>query len=131
MEDIICRFGTPLKIISDQGREFESALFQELCERLEIDKVRSSPYQPSTNGIVERFHRTLNSMLAKVISENQRDWDEHIDAVMMAYRSSCHESTGFTPNYIVFGRENRAPIDVAVLSTEDNVIGSKTSRFMT
>ena len=61
MENIVCRFGTTLRIISDQGREFESALFQELCERLEIDKVRSSPYiMPSTNGVVEPIHRTLN-----------------------------------------------------------------------
>ena len=112
MENIVAKFGTPLRIVSDQGSEFQSGLFTELCKRLQIDKVRTSPYQPSTNGCVERFHRTLNSMLAKVINQNQRDWDEHLSAVMMAYRASVHESTGFSPNFIVFGRETRAPLDV-------------------
>ena len=110
----ISLYGTPMKILSDQGREFESQLFQELCSRLEVQKVRTSPYQPSTNGCIERFHRTLNSMLAKVVSENQRDWDERLPAVMAAYRSSRHESTGFTPNFLVFGRENKAPIDLVL-----------------
>ena len=112
LDHIISRFGTPSKILSDQGREFESNLFQELCSKLEIHKVRSSPYTPSTNGCVERFHRTLNSMLAKVITDNQRDWDDRLSAVMAAYRSARHESTGFSPNFLVFGHENRAPIDL-------------------
>ena len=112
MEKVVCKFGTPLRILSDQGREFESALFQELCKWLEIDKIRTSPYQPRTNGCCERFHRTLNSMLAKTISENQRDWDSHLEPVMMAYRASKHQSTGFSPNRLVLGRETRAPVDL-------------------
>jgi len=114
MEKIICKFGAPLRILSDQGREFESALFKELCERMEIQKIRSSPYQPTTNGCVERFHRTLNSMLAKVISENQRDWDDYLEPVMMAYRASKHSATGYTPNYLILGKEVRAPVDIVL-----------------
>jgi hypothetical protein len=64
--------------------------------------------------MVERFHRTLNSMLSKVVAENQRDWDLHIDFVLAAYRGTKHESTGFTPNFLVFGRELRAPLDFLV-----------------
>jgi len=85
LDRVINRFGTPLRILLDQGREFESTLFRELCERLEIDKIRTSPYQPSTNGVVKRFHRTFNSMLAKVISGNERDWCERLESVMAAY----------------------------------------------
>jgi len=109
LDKVINRFGTPLRILSDQGREFESTLFRELCEKLEIDKVRTSPYQSSTNCVVECFHRTLNSMLAKVISDNQRDWCERLESVMAAYRAGKHE---LTPNFLVFGRENRMPIDL-------------------
>jgi len=123
LENIICRFGTPLRILSDQGREFDSELFRDLCFRLEVDKVRTTAYQPSTNECVERFHRTLNSMLAKVIAENQRDWDEHLPAVMAAYRSARHESTGFTPNFLIFGRENRAPLDLVLGPIEDEESG--------
>ena len=61
-------------------------------------------------------------MLAKVVSENQRDWDKRLPAVMAAYRSYRHESTGFTPNFLVFGRENKAPIDLVLGPvTEDSV----------
>ena len=104
----------PKRLVSDQGPEFESQLFQELCKHMGIEKIRTSPYKPSTNGCVERFHRTLNSMLGKVVQANQRDWDDRLQPVMAAYRAAKHESTGFSPNYLVFGRENRAPIDVVL-----------------
>ena len=111
---VFSRFGMPKKLLTDQGKEFESELFKELCNKMEIQKVRTSPYKPSTNGCVERFHRTLNAMLGKIVSYSQRDWDEHIPFVMAAYRAAKHASTGFSPNYLVFGRENRAPLDVVL-----------------
>jgi len=104
--------GMPLRILSDQGPEFESNLFQELCRWMNIEKVRTTPYKASTNGMVERYHRTLNSILAKMISTNQRDWCERVPTAAAAYRASVHEATGFSPNFIVFGRENRMPIDL-------------------
>ena len=63
----------PIEILADRGAEFESELFCQLLRWLEIDKLRTTAYKPSSNGVVERFHRTLNSMLGKVISDNQRD----------------------------------------------------------
>jgi len=114
MQNFLNRFGLPRRLLFDQGREFESDLFTELCKRMEIDKVRTSPYHPSCNGGVERFHRTLNSMLAKVVATNQRDWDDHWPAVLAAYTASKHEATGCTPNFLVFGRENRAPLDLVL-----------------
>jgi len=79
---------------------------------LEVDKLRTTPYKPSTNGVVERFHRTLNSMLGKVVSESQRDWEERLPLVMAAYRASPHSSTGFSPNRLFLGRENLMPLDL-------------------
>ena len=104
----------PIEILTDRGAEFESELFCQLLRWLEIDKLRTTAYKPSSNGVVERFHRTLNSMLGKVISENQRDWDERLPYVMAAYRASVHASTGFTPNKLMLGRENRMPIDLVM-----------------
>jgi transposase InsO family protein len=112
VEQVFTRFGTPMQILSDQGAEFEGKLMTELCTILEIDKIRTSPYRPQTNGATERFHRTLNSMLDKLVAENQRDWDHHLPIVMAAYRATVHESTGFSSNYLMFGREVCAPIDV-------------------
>jgi len=53
-------------------------------------------------------------MLAKMIAENQRDWDRKLPAVMAAYRAARHSSTGFSPNLLVLGRENRAPVDLVL-----------------
>ena len=58
-------------------------------------------------------------MLAKVVAENHRDWDECLPHVLAAYRASVHESTGFTPNYIVFGKETRAPADLVLPNPSD------------
>jgi transposase InsO family protein len=122
VEQIFTRFGTPMQILSDQGAEFEGKLMTELCTILEIDKIRTSPYRPQTNGATQRFHRTLKSMLGTVVAENQRDWDHHLPIVMAALRATIHESTGFLPNYLMFGREVCAPIDVILGAPPDKAL---------
>ena len=112
VNNFFTRFGMPRRILSDQGKEFESQIFKELCVAVEIQKVRTSPYKPSTNGCVERFHRTLNSMIGKVVQTNQRNWDDCLPSVMAAYRGAKHDSTGFSPNRLVLNRENRMPVDI-------------------
>jgi len=112
--NVFSKFGMPMRVLSDQGTEFESDLFQELCRCLEISKIRTSPYRPSTNGAVERFHRTLNTMLAKVVRDDHRDWCLQLQPVLAAYRNSVHESTGYTPNFLFLGREVRTPMDVVI-----------------
>jgi len=119
MDNFFVRFGMPRRLLTDQGKEFEGILFQELCERMEIEKIRTTPYQPQTNGCVERFHRTLNSMIGKIVQYDQRNWDSCLSTVMAAYRASKHESTGFTPNRIVLGHENRAPLDIILDALPD------------
>ena len=116
---VFSRYGVP-QLLTDRGPEFESNLFTEVMRWLEIDKLRTTAYKPSTNGVVERFHRTLNSMLGKVVSESQRDWDEKLPFVLAAYRASPHESTGFSPNMLFLGRETRMPLDLIMgLPQED------------
>ena len=112
MDEVISRFGTPGTIHSDQGRQFESNLFREFCKLLQIDKTRTTPYHPQSDGMVERFNKTLTSMLSTFVQENQKDWDEHIPYVMMAYRSSEHETTGVSPNLLMLGRETSTPLDI-------------------
>ena len=104
--------GLGMSILTDQGKEFCNALLNEVCKIFKVDKLRTSAYKASTNGAVERWHRTLNAMIAKVVSDNQRDWDEHLPFLLCAYRSARHESTGFTPNFLILGRELIAPLDL-------------------
>ena len=107
-------FGMPRWIHSDQGRNFESELFAELCKLLEIRKTRTTPYHPQSDGMVERFNRTCQQMLKIFVNENRSDWDEHLPYVLMAYRSTPHDSTGLSPNLMMFGEETHLPIDILV-----------------
>ena len=65
VNEYVCRYGVPVQLHTDEGRNFESKIVEEMCKILEIDKTRTSPYHPQSDGIVERFNRTLEAMLAK------------------------------------------------------------------
>ena len=108
----ITRFGVPKQLHSDQGRDFESNLIQEICKLLQIDKSRTTPYRPQSDGLVERFNRTLQNMLATLVNEHRNDWDDHLPYVMMAYRATKQDSTGCSPDLLMLGRECNLPIDV-------------------
>ena len=73
---------------------------------------KNKPWHPSCNGQVERFNRTLVSMIKAYLKGQQREWDKHLGCLAAAYRATPHESTGFTPNMLMFGREARLPIEV-------------------
>jgi len=109
VERVLLVYGVPLQLLSDRGAEFEGSLMTEVCRLLEKDKIRTTSYKPSTNGALERVLRTLNTMLGKVVSENQRDWDTHIAYVLAAYNATEHSATGYSPNMLVYGRELRFP----------------------
>ena len=112
LERWICRFGCPYSIHTDRGTNFESQLFANLLKKLEIDKTRTTAFHPQSNSVIERMNRTLLNMLAKCIDEDQTNWSVKLPYVLMAYRSSVHESTGFTPHYLVFGHEMSLPLDL-------------------
>lgn len=86
----------------------ESTLFdhEEMCKVLHIKKTRTTPYHPQSDGMVECFNKTLVTMLSAYMNDHHSDWDEHLPYVMMAYITSLHETTGFTPNQLMLGRES-------------------------
>ncbi len=110
--NFISRFGTPLQIHSDQGRNYESTLFKQICKLLEVHKTRSSPHHPQGNSQVEAFNKVLLDMISAYVDEHQKTWDVHLPLLTSAYRSCVHESTGYTPNMLMLGRETRQPIEL-------------------
>ena len=103
------RFGAPRILHSDMGPNFESRLFQHMRELFEIDKTRTTAYRPNSDGQTERFNRSIQQMLKAYVDDDRTDWDVHIPYLLMAYRSTVQESTGFTPNKLMFGREINLP----------------------
>ena len=81
----ISRFGCPHSLHSDQGRNFESKLFEQLMQILEMEKTRTTPFHPQSNAVIERMNKTLQNMLAKFITEEQSNWSQQLPYVMMAY----------------------------------------------
>lgn len=122
IENWICRFGVPLEIHTDQGRNFESRLFQEIMNRLGIVKTRTTPLHPQSDGMVERFNRTFERHLAKVVSAHQQDWDQHLPLFLLAYRSAVHETTGQAPSSVIFGRNIKLPGDLLFGKPKDKNI---------
>jgi uncharacterized C2H2 Zn-finger protein len=114
VDQFVCRFGAPAELHSDQGRNFESQVFAEMCKLLGIKKTRTTPLHPQSDGMVERYNRTLEHQLAIFVNENQRDWDEHIPLLLMAYRTSTHELTGITPAKMMMGRDLSIPLDLVM-----------------
>ena len=119
--EFVCRFGAPAELHSDQGRNFESLVFQEMCRLLGISKTRTTPYHPCSDGMVERYNRTIVDAVSLMIQphERQRDWDEYLPYVGLAYRASEQATTGETPNMMMLGREVRLPVDLVVGGVPD------------
>ena len=112
--EFFTKFGCPAQIHTDQGREFQSELFRLVCEKFGVDQTRTAPYRPNSDGLVERFNRTLKQMLKIFSAENPKDWDDHLPYLLMAYRASPHKSTGCTPNLLFLQREVACPLDLMV-----------------
>ena len=113
VERIFVRFGAPEKIHSDQGSQFCSQLFLELCKRFDVKKTRTTPYHPMCDGMIERANRTIQVMLRAFIDSADCDsWDERLPLAQLAYNTSVHNSTHYTPFFLLFGREARLPLDL-------------------
>lgn len=93
MDHVITRHGVPAELLSDRGKAFLSDLMQEIYKLMGIHKVSTTAYHPQTDGLVERFNRTLTDMLAKTVEKSGWDWDQHLPRVLMAYCVSPQEST--------------------------------------
>ena len=108
----VCRYGVPKVIHSDQGSNFESKVFQKVCELLNIEKSRTTPGRPQSDGMIERFNRTLMNIVTGLVAQDQCDWDLNVQLAAMYYRATEHTATGETPNSMLFGREITQPVDL-------------------
>ena len=114
VENVFLPHGSFRALVSDQGREFCNEILESVTALMGIRKLRTTAYRPAANGRIERVHRTINGLFSKIISENQRDWQDKLPLVTAAYNAAKHTSTGYSPYYLVYGREYCTPLDLTM-----------------
>jgi transposase InsO family protein len=114
VQNVFLPFGSCQSLVSDQGTEFCNVILEEVTKLLGIRKLRTSAYRASANGRIERVHRTMNTLLSKLVSDNQSDWQSKLPFVVTAINASQHDTTGYSPFYLLFGREYCTPLDVTL-----------------
>jgi transposase InsO family protein len=114
LEDIICVYGVPMGLQSDQGSVFTSAIHKSLCRLLGVDLKLSSAFHPQSQGAVERDHKVIIDHIAKYISLNGKatDWCKFLKPAQFCHNNHIHASTGIAPNMLVHGRIMKLPADV-------------------
>ena len=98
--------------MSDQGTEFCGKVIVAMCSLLGVEKIRTTPYHPQTNGSAKRVHQTLQQMIGKLDSEKRKKWLAHIGSIIIAYNSTRSLVTGYSLYYLMFRRRLWLPIDL-------------------
>jgi len=108
----VFQFTAPSRLLSDRGDQFRSALLNRLCSRLGISNIYTTAYHPQTNAQDKRLNRFIWAHLSLYTQPNQKDWDCHIPACLMGYRTAIHDVTRFSPFFLIFGRRRRIPFEI-------------------
>jgi hypothetical protein len=116
----VTRYGVPIQIHTDQGKNFDGNFFKSFCTLLEVVKTRTTPYRPSSNGQVERYNRVILQFIRCFLEGKQKNWDKYVSVLGMALRASVNRSTGFTANMLHLGREVNMPSDLLFGVAEAN-----------
>ena len=106
------QYGWPEKLLSDQAPQFEGKLFTALMKEANIKKIRTTPYRPQGNAQCERFNRTLISMLGTLPNMVKGEWQDWVSSLTHSYNCTVCKTTGFSPYFLMYGREPNIPIDL-------------------
>ncbi|GAU31019.1 hypothetical protein TSUD_214550 [Trifolium subterraneum] len=112
---IICRYGVPNKIITDNGTNLNNKMMKDLCDEFKIEHHNSSPYRTQMNGAVEAANKNIKKIVQKMVV-TYKDWHEMLPFALHGYRTSVRTSTGATPFSLVYGMEAVLPIEVEIPS---------------
>ena len=105
VEEIVSRHGVPTEILSDRGKAFLSSLMKETVKLLGIHQTNTTAYHPQTDSLVEWFHHTRITMLAKIAKKGGHDWDKYLPYILFVYHASEQQSTWESPFFLLYGRE--------------------------
>ena len=114
MERTVLRHGSPAKILTDNAQYFNSNFLEELVNILTLKHLRTTNYRPQTNGSAERVCKSVTDMIKCYISTDQRDWSKFINFLAYSHNTARNDSTGQTPYFMLYNRNPRTPLDVAM-----------------
>jgi len=114
-KDIICRYGLPRKIITNNGTNLNNKMMKEMCEDFKIQHHNSTPYRPKMNGVVEAANKNIKKIVQKM-TVSYKDWHEMLPFVLHGYRTSVRTLNGATPFSLVYGMKVVLPFEVEVPS---------------
>lgn len=113
LEHYIYIFSSPKTILTDQGTNFVSELMSKFETMFKIKHIKTTAFHPQSNGSLERTHATIKDLIKTSMRDNEKEWDEVLNFVCLGYNTSIHESTGFTPFELTFGRTANLPSSIA------------------
>ena len=102
----------------------------DLCELMGVRKIWTSPYRLQTNGQCERFNSTLINMLGTLPKEKKSEWKDHVGTLVHAYNCTRNSATGFSPYYLMFGRQPCLPVDVTLSLAPHTITEPNTTKFI-
>ena len=120
VESVITKYGAPEKVLTDQGTNFLSKLIKDICTLFKIKQIRTTSYHPQTDGLVERFNRTLCDMLACYVNDQPELWDEYLPFVTLAHNTSIQMTMKESPFYLFFGGQPILPKDISIRTSLDD-----------
>ena len=113
-KNIVCRFGILRSIISDNGPQFDSRVYQDFCQELKIRNLYSTPRYPQSNGQAEASNKTLLTALKKRLDSAKRKWVEKLPGVLWAYKTTTRKLTGVSPFALTYGMEADIPTEIGL-----------------
>ncbi|KAL4363426.1 hypothetical protein GQ457_04G018740 [Hibiscus cannabinus] len=114
-KEIICRYGLPERVITDNASNLNNTMIDEACRQFKIVHHNSTTYRPKMNGAVEAANKNIKKIIAKT-TDTFKDWHEKLPFALFAYRTSIRTSTGATPYSLVYGTEAVLPVEVEIPS---------------
>ena len=121
-KNIVCRFGIPKSIVSDNGPQFDSRVYRNFCQELKIKNLYSTPRYPQSNGLAEASNKTLITALKKWLDSAKGNWVDELPGVLWSYRTTTHKLTGLSPFAITYGMEAMIPTKIGMPTIQANTL---------
>ena len=119
------RFGSPEVIISDNGQEFCATAWEKYLKDLGVDHRRTTPAHPQSNGRSEKCNSTIKTILSKLVNNETYTWQDRLADALAAYRISVSSVTGYSPYFLLYGRQSRMPMTRTLTVQTDDLFGNR------